>query len=192
MKIGIIGAMQEEINYLQEKMQNYDKHIIAGCEFYINKEMVLVKSGVGKVSAALATTLMCQLFKPDYIINTGCAGGFKNDVQVGDIVIGTELRFCDIDLRVFGYEFGQASKMPASYKTDNFLFNLAKKCNPKLKQGLIISGDSFIHSNNQIEFIRERFRAVKAVDMESCAIAQVCYKFNIPFIVIRAISDIVH
>jgi adenosylhomocysteine nucleosidase len=196
MKIGIIGAMQEEISYLQKQMQNYSKQVIAGCEFFVgslqNKEVVLLKSGIGKVSAALATTLMCQLFKPDYIINTGCAGGFADGLQVGDIVIGVEVKFCDVDVTVFGYEFGQAPNQPVAYKSDDFLINLAKKCNPKIKQGLIVSGDAFIHTDQQIKFIREKFSNVKAVDMESSAIAQVCYNFNIPFLSIRAISDIVH
>ncbi|MCK4609023.1 MAG: 5'-methylthioadenosine/S-adenosylhomocysteine nucleosidase [Gammaproteobacteria bacterium] len=198
MKIGIIGAMDEELAFLLEKLEAAKEQVVAGCKVFTGilagHEAILLKCGVGKVNAALGAALMCQLWQPDYIINSGCAGGFADDLQVGDIVVGAELRYADIDLTVFGYEFGQASKMPAFYPADQNLVGatLTVANDITVKPGLIVTSDSFIHTKEQIDFIRTKFPQVAAVEMEACAIAQVCHRFHVPFLVLRAISDIIH
>ncbi|MCK0202195.1 5'-methylthioadenosine/S-adenosylhomocysteine nucleosidase, partial [Ornithobacterium rhinotracheale] len=118
MKIGIIGAMEVEISLLREKIENLEATTLYNFKFYQgnygNHEIIVVLSGVGKVSAAVATTLLIDHYQPDLIINTGTAGGLQN-VRVGDIILATEVRHHDVDLTGFGYELGQQSQMPAAF-----------------------------------------------------------------------------
>ncbi|QKS70805.1 5'-methylthioadenosine/S-adenosylhomocysteine nucleosidase [Paenalkalicoccus suaedae] len=198
MRIGIIGAMEEEVELLKEKMQRTEERIIAGCEFYQGRlngvDVVLSKSGIGKVNAAICTTLMNQLFYPDYIINTGSAGGFHKELSVGDIVISTEVRYNDVDATVFGYEFGQVPRMPAAYEPNAYLMDVASECAKEIGinsvKGLVISGDSFISSEAQTSLIRSHFEDPYCSEMEAGAIAQVCHQFQCPFVIIRSLSDI--
>ncbi|CAM4021646.1 5'-methylthioadenosine/S-adenosylhomocysteine nucleosidase [Alkalicoccus chagannorensis] len=198
MRIGIIGAMEEEVEMLKESMKHPKETLLAGCEFIEGElqgvDVVLSKSGIGKVNAAISTTLMNQLFFPDYILNTGSAGGFHQELSVGDIVVSSEVRYNDVDATVFGYEFGQVPRMPAFYEPDPWLVESAKECAEEVGvrsvEGLIISGDSFISSEEQTEKIRSRFKDPSASEMEAGAIAQVCYQFQCPFVIIRALSDI--
>jgi len=198
MKIGIIGAMEEEVEILKDKMGEYQEKNIAGSIFYtgyINgKEIVLLKSGIGKVNAAMGTTLMIQLYQPDYIINTGSAGGFKSDLKIGDIVISNELRYHDVDATVFGYEFGQVPGMPANYRPDGRLIKVAEQAATNMDinvvTGLITSSDSFMDNIDRVNAVREQFPTVYAAEMEATAIAQVCAQFDIPFVIIRSLSDI--
>lgn len=198
MKIGIIGAMDEEVQILKEKMNHFHEEHLAGSEFYIGtlegKEVVLLKSGIGKVNAAMATTLLIQLFKPDYVVNTGSAGGFHRELKVGDIVISSELRYHDVDATVFGYEYGQVPGMPPAYFPDSQLVQIAEKCGEKVDArvvtGLITSGDSFMSDEARVEEIKEKFPNLYAAEMEATAIAQVCSQFKVPFVIIRSLSDI--
>ena len=131
MKIGIIGAMDEEVTILKSAMNNVTTTKVAGCEFYqgeLNgKQVVLTKSGIGKVAAAVATTLLLEKFSPDSIINTGSAGGFDANLNVGDIVISTEVRFHDVDLTAFGYEIGQMAQLPAAFEATPSLIDVAQQ-----------------------------------------------------------------
>lgn len=199
MKIGIIGAMDEEVAILKEKIQNREDVTIGKSEFSIGKidniDVVLLKSGIGKVNAAVGTTLLLDHFKPDYVLNTGSAGGYHTDLNVGDIVISTDVRHHDVDVTVFGYEYGQVPQMPPGFTPDASLIEKAEKAaagitDIKVAKGLIVTGDSFMDDPNRVEFVRGKFTDLYAVEMEAAAIAQVCHLFNVPFVIIRALSDI--
>ncbi|TWI56312.1 5'-methylthioadenosine/S-adenosylhomocysteine nucleosidase [Halalkalibacter nanhaiisediminis] len=198
MKIGIIGAMDEEVELIKGKLEKREDTAIAGCEFHqgtINgTDIILLKSGIGKVNAAIGTTLLIQLFQPDHIINTGSAGGFNESLKVGDIVISTEVRYNDVDATVFGYEFGQVPQMPAYYEPNAELMEVAKKAAEKVGihavTGLILSGDSFMSDHSRVEELKTRFNNPYCAEMEAGAIAQVCHQFDIPFVIIRSLSDI--
>ncbi|TLS39308.1 5'-methylthioadenosine/S-adenosylhomocysteine nucleosidase [Pseudalkalibacillus caeni] len=199
MRIGVIGAMDEEVEILLDKLEGREDKAIAGCEFstgtYDGQDVILLKSGIGKVNAAMSTTLLNQIYKPDYVINTGSAGGFHKDLQVGDTVISTEVRHHDVDATVFGYEYGQVPQMPASFTPDPFLVKVAEKCaeeisEHKVVKGLIATGDSFMSDPERVDFVRSKFDNLYAAEMEAAAIAQVCQQFEIPFVIIRALSDI--
>lgn len=198
MKIGIIGAMDEEVELLKEKLDQRIDQTIAGCEFHQGKlngqDIILLKSGIGKVNAAVGTTLLIQLFQPDCIINTGSAGGFHEKLSVGDIVISTEIRYNDVDATVFGYEFGQVPAMPAFYAPSEQLVQVAEKAAERVGinavKGLILSGDSFMSDHHLVQQLKERFDNPYCAEMEAGAIAQVCFQFQVPFVIIRSLSDI--
>jgi adenosylhomocysteine nucleosidase len=199
MKIGIIGAMDEEVSILKAKLVNIKTTNIAGCEFYqglLNgKEVIITKSGIGKVAAAVATTLLLERFQPDTIINTGSAGGYDTNLNVGDIVISTEVRFHDVDLTAFGYEIGQMAQLPPAFEADKQLIDVAQDAAQTIKdlniiQGLICTGDIFMADPEKAEIARQNFPTMVACEMEAAAIAQVCYQFNVPFVIIRSLSDI--
>ncbi|WP_079508613.1 5'-methylthioadenosine/S-adenosylhomocysteine nucleosidase [Mesobacillus jeotgali] len=199
MRVGIIGAMDEEVDLLRSKMADREDITLAGSEFYNGKvdglEVVLLKSGIGKVNAAMGTALLIEKFKPDVIINTGSAGGFHEELNVGDVVISTEVRHHDVDVTIFGYEYGQVPRMPAYFSPDANLVNVAEKSAGKINdiqvvKGLIASGDSFMNDPERVEFIRSKLPDLYAAEMEAAAIAQVAYQFEVPFVIIRSLSDI--
>ena len=164
MKIGIIGAMEEEVTLLRDKIENRQTISLGGCEIYTGQlngtEVALLKSGIGKVAAALGATLLLEHCKPDVIINTGSAGGLAPTLKVGDIVVSDEARYHDAEL------------------------------NLNAVRGLIVSGDAFINGSVGLAKIRHNFPQAIAVEMEATAIAHVCHNFNVPFVVVRAISDV--
>jgi adenosylhomocysteine nucleosidase len=199
MRIGIIGAMEEEVVLLREQLKDLEEKKLAGCEFYQgllnDQEVVLLKSGIGKVNAAIGTTLMIQMYEPDVILNTGSAGGFHTELNVGDVVISTEVRHHDVDATIFGYEYGQVPQMPANYLPDEKLVDAAVKAGSKVEniqvvKGLIASGDSFMSDHERVEDIRKKFPMLFAAEMEAAAIAQTAYQFGVPFVIIRSLSDI--
>jgi len=199
MKVGIIGAMEQEVAILRSQMSNVEVLSLAGCEFHAGtlagKQVILTLSGIGKVAAAVATTLLLERFSPDCVINTGSAGGFDPALNVGDLVISSEVRHHDVDVTAFGYELGQVPRMPAAFVADPHLVKLAQSAVaqvPKLhcKQGLICTGDQFMCDPARIDKARADFPGMAAVEMEGAAIAQVCYQFHVPFVVIRSLSDI--
>lgn len=198
MKIGIIGAMEQEIEILRSYMQEPKITEMAGCKIYEGKinntNVALLQSGIGKTSAAIGTTLLLQLTKPDMVINTGSAGGLDPNLNVGDIVISTEVRHHDVDVSAFGYEKGQLPANPPAFLPDVDLVELATKESQKagfnVVSGLICSGDVFVNGAEKIAQIRHDFPAVAGVEMEAASIAQTCHAFAVPFVVIRAISDV--
>ena len=199
MKIGVIGAMEEEVHLLRASLDNVKTEEIANCEFtsgtYKGQEVVLLKSGIGKVNAAMSTTLLLQQFKPDVVINTGSAGGFDADLEVGAIVISDEVRHHDVDVTVFGYEMGQVPQLPAAFLSSADLMDHAIAAVEELGEhayavGLIATGDSFMDDAERVEKVRGHFPTMKAAEMEAAAVAQVCHQFDTPFVVIRALSDI--
>ncbi|MBC1230029.1 5'-methylthioadenosine/S-adenosylhomocysteine nucleosidase [Listeria booriae] len=200
-KIGIIGAMEEEVMILREKLVNLEEVTIASAEFYVGelagKEVVLLKSGIGKVNATLSTTLLCDHYDISLIINTGSAGGIGAELEVGDVIISDNVAYGDVDATVFGYTYGQVPQMPAQYQGDVNAMQLAQQVyqdnfseKGKAVYGLVVTTDSFIHRPDQREMITTFFPEVKAVEMEACAIAQVAHQFDVPFLIIRALSDV--
>jgi adenosylhomocysteine nucleosidase len=199
MTIAIIGAMEQEVAILKSHLENISETKVSEFTFYQgkigNSDVVLVQSGIGKVASAIATTLVINLFKPNYVINTGSAGGFDPELKVGDIAIGSELVHHDVDVTAFNYEFGQVPGMPATFKSDTQLVEAAQSVignmeNVTCKTGLVATGDSFMCDPERINETRERFPSMLAVEMEGAAIAQVCHQLNTPFVVIRSLSDI--
>ena len=178
----IIVAMDKELKQLQEVFRNSD--------------VLVQKCGIGKVNAALGAQRMINEFHPDCIISSGCAGGNGDDINVQDIIISKELCYHDVycgkaidDTTVYG----QVQGLPARYQADPELLRKALSIGPSgvnLHQGLIVTGDWFVDSKDKMREIIGHFPEAKAVDMESCAIAQTCYINKVPFISFRVISDI--
>ena len=199
MRVGIIGAMEQEVAILRETIEQCQIHHYAGSTFYSGvlsgHDVILLQCGIGKVAAALGTTLLLERFKPDCIINTGSAGGFDPELNVGDVVIASEVRYHDADVTAFGYEMGQLPGLPAAFKADDHLIalvsqTLAEHTEQQSKVGLICTGDIFMADPARVELCRSQFPAMIACEMEAAAIAHVCFKFDMPFVVIRALSDI--
>ena len=197
--IGLIGAMDEEVAVIKAWMTDVREQTIAGCDFFVGsfegKEVVLLKSGIGKVNAAVSTTLLLSQFQPEYVINIGSAGGFDADLQVGDVVISDQVVHHDVDVTAFGYVMGQVPNMPTTYAASTDLVNQAKKALQSVTQvqakvGLIGTGDSFMNDPVRVEAVRAIFPELVAVEMEAAAVAQVCFKFGTPFVVVRSLSDI--
>lgn len=199
MKIAVIGAMEQEVELLRNALTNTETQTIANSEYttgtYEGKDVVLLKSGIGKVNAAMSTTILLHTFKPDVVINTGSAGGYDPALEVGAVVISDEVRHHDVDVTIFGYEMGQVPQMPPAFKSDEKLMDIAKLAVTEVGEhqygvGLICSGDSFMNDPVRVEKVREYFPQMKAVEMEAAAVAQVCHQFGTPFVIIRALSDI--
>ena len=198
MTIGIIGAMDEEIALLQKQIKNQTIETVANT-MYIKgtletKDVVLVKSGIGKVNAAMTTAILMEKYQPTFVINTGSAGGFSEALQVGDVVISDAVVHHDVDVTAFDYVHGQVPQMPATFKADKTLVRqvriILKEMEIGSEIGLIATGDSFMNDQTKVQTVRELFPTMIACEMEAAAIAQVCYQYNVPFVVIRALSDI--
>jgi adenosylhomocysteine nucleosidase len=182
MKIGIIVAMDKELRQLQQ--------------LFCNENVRVEKCGIGKVNAALGAQRMINEFHPDVIISSGCAGGNGDDINIQDVIVSREVTYHDVycgraidDTTVYG----QVQGLPARYAADPHLLEKAKALNIegiKIHDGLIVTGDWFVDSKEKMRSIIEKFPEAKAVDMESCAIAQTCYINKVPFISFRVISDI--
>ena len=200
MKAGIIGAMEPEVAILKAKLVHCETSQHAGYTFYQGQidhnDVVIVQSGIGKVAAALATAILIDKFQPDYVVNTGSAGGFDASLKVGDIVISDEVRYHDVDLTAFGYEIGQLPANPAAYIPHRALVDAAvtavkqNDANIKTLVGLITTGDTFMTKEDDIAKARANFPTMAAVEMEGAAIAHTCHQFNVPFVIIRSLSDI--
>lgn len=197
MKIGIIGAMEEEIAQLKREMVLKYKETLHHITFFVGTlhhlDIVLVQSGIGKVNAALTTTLLIECFEVSAIINTGTAGAIDPALEIGDIVIADRLIYHDVDVTGFDYQLGQMAGMPEYYYSDAELLRIAQSAvrsqgtEPII--GLIVSGDEFVNDNKKIEWIQQNFKRARACEMESTAIAQTAYVLGVPFIIVRAISD---
>ena len=200
MKIGIIGAMGREITLLKKKLNNLKQEEIAGSIFYSGDlhgvDVVLLQSGIGKVAAAIGTSLLLDHFKPTHVINIGSAGGLDSSLNLGDVVISNEVAYHDADVTAFGYVIGQMARQPSTFKSDAALIaiteNALEKVTPPLHavKGLICTGDVFVSSSEMQNKIRTHFPNVIATEMEAAAIAQTCHQFKVPFVVVRAISDV--
>jgi len=196
--IGIIGAMDEEIELLKSRMSNKEEVEVANCLFVTGElegsSIVLLKSGIGKVNAGMATAILAERFSPDLVINTGSAGGFSKTLDVGDLVISNDVVYHDVDVTAFDYKYGQVPGMPETFAADTKLIEMTcdavKSLDINYEIGLIATADTFMSDPDRVAFAREKFPDMIAAEMEAAAIAQVCWQYNIPFVVIRALSDI--
>lgn len=197
MKIGIIAAMEQELQLLKQAVPNLKESVILGHTYYTGRisghELVLVQSGVGKVMSAMSVAVLVNSFSVEAIINTGSAGAVAKGLEIGDIVIANCLAYHDVDLTAFGYAYGQMSAQPLYFKTSEQFVSIFKEAlernHKTYKIGLITTGDSFIAGQDKIDKIKKHFSEVLAVEMEGAAIAQACYSLNIPCMVVRAMSD---
>lgn len=204
--IGIIGAMEEEITLLRSYLENPQREIINRFEFLTGelegKAVVLLRCGIGKVNATVGGVLLLDRFKPSFVMNTGSAGGIDPSLSFGDAIISTGLIQHDVDATGFNYALGQVPGMPLVFPIQEDLIEEAEKAIDALKKegvlsaefnhmrGIIGSGDVFMHDPERIALTRNRFPSIRAVDMEAAAIAQTCYLFKTPCLIIRALSDI--
>ena len=182
MKIGIIVAMDKELRQLQQ--------------LFSDGNVRVEKCGIGKVNAALGAQRMINEFHPDVIISSGCAGGNGDDINIQDVIVGSEVTYHDVycgkaidDTTVYG----QVQGLPVRYQADPYLLRKSGELKVEgfeIHQGLIVTGDWFVDSKEKMRSIIDIFPEAKAVDMESCAIAQTCYINKVPFISFRVISDI--
>lgn len=194
--IGVIVAEIKELEAIKEIMKNVEEIKIYNLEIFKgeigNRKYILARSGVGKVNAARTTQILIDKFNIEYIINTGSAGALNDYLEIGDIVIGKELIQHDFDVTAFGREKGYIPETGKVFKSNE---DIIKKCediainNIKIVKGIITSGDIFCTDIKMKEKIRQKFKS-DCTEMEGAAIAQVCYLNEIPFIVIRSISDI--
>jgi adenosylhomocysteine nucleosidase len=198
MIIGIIGAMDEEVEFLLKELKVERKQIKAKMEFSSGRlwwqNVVVVRSGIGKVNAAVCAQILIDDFGVDSIINVGIAGGIGENIAPGDIVIAENLVQHDMDTSAFGDKLGQIPRLDTfDFKCCENLAAKAKEASSRLKNGnsffgRIASGDQFIADVDKIRWLKSEFNAL-ACEMEGGSIAQVCYLNNIPFVVIRSISD---
>ena len=201
MRIGIIGALEEEIVGIKAEMEISETKMVIGTEYHIGKicehEVVLALCGVGKVNAAICAQAMIDLMGVERIINSGVAGAIAVGLNIGDVVISKDFMYHDMDVMAFGYAPGIIPRIADStFVADaemSKIANLAckeilEKTNNKVVVGRIVTGDQFINSNVDKQRILNDFKATCA-EMEGCAIAHTCYLNKIPFVAIRAISD---
>ena len=198
-KIGIIGAMELEVEELKSQMEEVCVKEKASMEFYqgtLNgKEVVVVRSGIGKVNAAVCTQILVDDFNVDCVINTGIAGSLNAAIDIGDIVISSDVLHHDMDATSFGYPVGQVPRMDTlAFPADERLIQLAQEaCKRVIPEvgthvGRVVSGDQFISDKGVKERIIANFQGF-CTEMEGAAIAQTAYLNKVPFVILRAISD---
>jgi adenosylhomocysteine nucleosidase len=204
--IGIIGAMEDEVTFLRDALEDSSVETIGAYELYRGilekKTVVLLRCGIGKVNAAVGCALLIDHYKPDLVINTGSAGGIDPDLSFGDAVISDGLIHHDVDVTGFGYEPGRLPGMPLIFEAPEYVIRQGEAAVDGLKRegllpenfrhlrGLIGSGDVFMHEAGRIDSIRKTFPNIKAVEMEGAAIAQTCRLLGTPALIIRSLSDI--
>lgn len=197
--LGIIGAMDEEVSKIKEIMNDVDVMERASMEFYNGtidgKSVVVVRSGIGKVNAGICTQILVDEYGVDAVINTGIAGSLNAAIDIGDIVLSTDTLQHDMDATGFGYDLGVIPRMKTStFVADEELRALAKKCCEEVNsdinvfEGRVVSGDQFISDKDKKNFICDNFQGF-CTEMEGAAIAQAAYLNDVPFLIIRAISD---
>ena len=191
MRIGIIVAMRKELDLLLPLLQDSEESRMSGFEFYCGKmgrhDVMLMQCGIGKVNAAMGTLMLVNNFTPNYVINTGVAGGADTKVNVMDVVAGARVAYHDVWC---GPEsvLGQVQGLPLYFEGAKRLIDLVPE-RDHIHKGLICSGDQFIDTIEAVNRIKGNFPDALAVDMESGAIAQVCHLNKVPFLALRIISD---
>lgn len=197
-KLGIIGAMEQEVETLLEQMENKTAFHKAGSTFYEGKlsglDAVVVQCGIGKVNASLCMQILCDCFAVTHVVNTGIAGSLCADLDIGDLVISRDAMYHDFDCVHFGYPMGKVPGMdvvafPADEKLAQLAFSAAEAVNPgHTKRGRVASGDKFVAEQTVKDAIIDITGAL-CTEMEGAAIAQTAYRNGVPFVIIRAISD---
>lgn len=198
-KYGIIGAMELEVDTLKSRMEIVRKVEKANMIFFEGKlngaEVVIVKSGIGKVNAGICVQILCDEFKITHVINTGVAGSLKAFIDIGDIVVSTDACYHDMDATIFGYALGEVPQIgtrffPADEALREQAILSCKAVNPDIQvhPGRVVSGDQFISSHEAKDRISKNFDAY-CTEMEGAAIAHAAYLNSLPFVILRAISD---
>lgn len=206
MKIGIIIAMEKELRQFKSLFTEARTEVHDGSTFFLGTmgrhEIVMQQCGIGKVNAAVGCVQMIHDYHPELIVSSGCAGGGSVDLHIQDIVVSSELTYHDVycGTAIGQSEYGQVQGLPVRYESPKDLVDIALSLNQtlqvqssssvKIRQGLIVTGDWFVDSKDKMREIMGHFPEAMAVDMESCAIAQTCYLYQVKFISFRVISDI--
>lgn len=196
MRIAVLSAMEEELIPLLNILESYEEIEYCKNKYYkakfLNHELILAYSKIGKVNAALTSTILCEKFKADILLFTGVAGSLSDKLHINDTVYATSLVQHDLDITAFGHPHGYVPGNEIFVKTDAKLNDLAKtvakKLGINLKEAVIATGDEFISKKESKEWIKNTFNA-DIVEMEGASVAVVCSAFNIPFFVLRSISD---
>ena len=197
--LGIIGAMDEEVAMIKAQLTDVQVETRAAMDFYKGKlegkEVVVVRSGIGKVNAAMCTQILADIYGVTGVVNTGIAGSLKAEIDIGDIVLSSDAVQHDMDATGFGYEPGQIPRVETlAFKADEGLIHLAEECcskvNPDIHTfvGRVVTGDQFISDKGKKKWLTDIFGGY-CTEMEGAAIAQACYLNSIPFLIVRAISD---
>lgn len=196
MKLLIVGAMDSEIEFIKTKLDNLKEEEHCKFNFFVgnilDKEVILVKSGIGRVMAGLLIGVAYSFYSFDCVINVGFAGGTK-ETKLGDIIIGNNFVYGDVDLSNggFGYEYGQMANCPRVFSTEIKIQNIDKL---NCYYGDMCTCDSFTTSSDIVDNLQNNYfndLSIRCFDMESAAFAQACYNYSIPFIAIRSISDVI-
>lgn len=199
MKIGIIGAMEVEVRHLVSHVEGDRVTTMAGMEFHegtlLGKDVAVVRCGVGKVNAAVCATILCDTFNVTHVINTGVAGSLDASLDIGDILVSTDAVHHDMDVTNLGYAYGEVPGMGViAFPADPTLRAAAVKAvrtsdlGVNVVEGRVASGDQFVCRQDQKDRIAQTFQA-SCCEMEGASIAHACYLANVPFVVVRAISD---
>ncbi|WP_200762425.1 5'-methylthioadenosine/adenosylhomocysteine nucleosidase [Nitrosophilus alvini] len=196
MKIAIMGAMVEEIEPLLEKMREVKSFELADNIYYEARykgiDTVIAYSKIGKVYASLTASLMIERFKAQKLLFSGVAGAINDELKIGDLIVAKKLCQHDLDITAFGHPYGYVPEGKVYVESDKELLFLAKEVAKEkkieLKDGIIATGDQFIADPKRKEWIRETFNA-DALEMEGAAVAVVCDALDVPFFILRAISD---
>ncbi len=200
--IAIICAMSKEVQTVMELLGEVTLIEVEGILFYqgkyLNHRIILCQCGIGKVNAAITTTLLIREFKPDYLINSGVAGGYDCSLKTLDVVVGSQMFYYDVDVTFnsFNLRYGQMQDEPFLFSSDENLVKILSdnKIKINVKVGLIATADSFQTNRSYLDDLVKKYfgdLTILAVDMESTAIAHVCHKLKVPFVIIRSISDVV-
>lgn len=197
--IGIIGAMDQELSkfmeFIEEKQEISKNHFDFIVGKIKNKDIVVVKAGIGKVASSVACAMLLQSFDIEYVINLGSAGGVK-PLQIGDIVVADKLFYGDVDLTAFSYPYGQMSGCPAYFQSEPSLVDRFIHHNPlqSIDRGSVLTLDTFMVDDQRTTALIQSYFAndhIFAVEMEATAIAQTCFIFKKPVLIIKAISDVI-
>ena len=195
-KIAIMGAMPEEIAPLLEKLENVSSSMYAANTFYEGtyqgKEIVVAYSKIGKVFATLTATMLVEKFGCDILLFSGVAGAISSELAIGDLIIADGLCQHDLDITAFGHPHGYVPEGDVCIPTDMTLRDIAKEVAAEkglvLREGIIATGDQFVANEERKNWIGETFKA-DALEMEGASVAVVCTALNVPFFIMRAISD---
>lgn len=203
MRIGIVGPMDEEVSLLKGVITDQKVSTIGNRDYiegkYAGHDVILVKSGIGKVCAATAALVLILQFKADAIINTGCAGGIGANMKIGDIVVSSGMAYHDFNLTIFGYKRGQVPGYEQIFEGSPMLVQAALDAAKKLKEagnftpdvrsGVVLTGDQFISNKQKCLDMLSDYPEGQVTEMEGAAVAQVCTDFKVPCLVIRSASD---
>ena len=196
MKIAILGAMREEIEPILEKVGKYTSEEHAGNIFYQahfeGHDLVIAYSKIGKVFSAITASVMIERYGIEVLLFSGVAGGISKELKIGDLIMATQLCQHDVDITAFGHPDGFIPESTVMIDTDASLrelaIGIANDFDLQLKEGIIATGDQFVANPERKSWIETTFSA-DALEMEGASVACVCANFNIPFFVLRAISD---